>query len=87
MKTTYTIAKHLITNEKAVRMMDTENKLLFAVDMKSNKDSIKKAVEDAFQIKVVNVNTYITSKGEKRAYVQLSKENPAIDIMTRLGLM
>ena len=87
MKTTYTIVKHLITNEKAVRMMDTENKLVFAVDMKSNKDSIKKAVEDAFQIKVLNVNTYITSKGEKRAYVQLSKENPAIDIMTKLGLM
>ncbi len=87
MKRTYDIIKHPVTTEKAVRLMDMENKLVFAVNLKSNKLSIKKAVEDAFDVKVVNVNTYVTSRGEKRAYVQLSKNNPAIDIMTKLGLM
>ena len=84
---TYKIIKHPITTEKAVRCMDKENKLLFAVDLNSRKPAIKKAVEDAFGVKVVSVNTFLTRKGEKRAYVQLSKENPAIDIMTRMGLM
>lgn len=84
---TYDIIKHPITTEKAVRYMDKENKLLFAVNLNSRKLAIKKAVEDAFGVKVVSVNTFLTRRGEKRAYVQLSKENPAIDIMTRLGLM
>ena len=87
MNRTYDIVKHPITTEKAVRLMDMENKLVFAVNLKSNKSSIKKAVEDAFGVKVVDVNTFITSKGQKRAYVKLSKESPAIDIMTKLGLM
>ncbi len=87
MKRTYSIMKYPVTSEKAVRLMDTENKILFVVDMNSNKDSIKKAVEDAFDVKVLKVNTFLTSKGKKRAYVTLSRENPAIDIMTRLGLM
>jgi large subunit ribosomal protein L23 len=67
--------------------MDKENKLLFAVDLNSGKLAIKKAVEDAFGVKVISVNTFLTRKGEKRAYVQLGRENAAIDIMTRLGLM
>ena len=87
MKDSYKIVKYPVATEKAVRLMDKENKLLFVVDMKSRKDSIKKAVEYAFGVKVLNVNTFISNKGVKKAYVTLSKETPAIDVMTRLGLM
>ena len=81
------IIKYPLATEKAVRIMEKENKLLFVVDLKSNKDIIKKAVEKSFDVKVVKVNTFVTNKGEKRAYVKLNKTTPAIDIMTRLGLM
>ena len=81
------ILKYPLATEKAVRLMERENKLLFVVDMKARKDEIKKAVEKNFDVKVDKVNTFVTNKGEKRAYVKLNSNNPAIDIMTRLGLM
>ena len=80
------ILKYPLTTEKAVRFMERENKLLFVVDMKSTKNDVKRAVEKTFDVKVDNINTFIT-KGEKRAYVKLNSSYPAIDIMTRLGLM
>ena len=81
------VLKYPLATEKAVRIMETDNKLLFVVDLKSKKEEIKKAVEKDFNVKVDKVNTFVTSKGEKRAYVKLSSNYPAIDIMTRLGLM
>ncbi len=81
------ILRNPLATEKAVRLMEKENKLLFVVGMKSNKDEIKKAVEKMFDVKVDSVNTFITNKGEKRAYIKLNNAYPAIDIMTKLGLM
>ena len=81
------IIKHPIQTEKAVRLMESDNKLTLIVDLKAKKQEIKKAVEELFQVKVVNVNTLITMEGEKKAYVKLSKETPAIDVATKLGLM
>ena len=83
----YHIILNPLTTEKAVRLMETENKLLFKVAIKSKKPEIKKAIEELFKVKVVKVTTLHTPKGEKRAYVKLSNENPAIDIATDLGLM
>ena len=79
------------TNKKfKVRIIDVneaENKLIFVVDLKASKDDIKKAIEEIFKVKVVKVNLFLTPKGEKRAYVKLDKDNPAIDIATQMGLM
>ena len=66
--------------------MERENKLIFVVDIKANKQEIKKAIEELFKVKVTKVNTLLMGN-EKRAYVKLSMENPAIDIATELGLM
>ena len=78
--------KYPLTTEKAVRLVETENKLLFAVGFKATKSQIKKAMEDMFKVKVVKVNTYITPEGEKRAYIKLSPETPAMDVITKQGL-
>ena len=67
--------------------MEKENKLVFVVDLKANKSEIKKAIEELFKVKVTKVNTEVSPKGEKRAYIKLSMETPAIDIATELGLM
>jgi len=66
--------------------MEAENKLVFVVGNKASKPDIKKAIEELFKAKVVNVNTLVIN-GEKRAYVRFAPENPAIDIATSLGLM
>jgi len=81
------IIKYPLSTEKSIRLMESENKLIFAVDMKATKIEIKAAVQEMFKAKVVKVNTFITPKGEKRAYVKFSMETPAIDIATNLGLM
>lgn len=81
------IVKYPLTTEKAVKLIESENKLLFVVALKSTKAQIKQDVEKLFKVKVVSINTLITSDGEKRAYVKLSPETPAMDVITQLGLM
>ncbi|MBD3361750.1 50S ribosomal protein L23 [Candidatus Woesearchaeota archaeon] len=83
----YTVIKYPLSTEKSIRLMEAENKLIFVVNSKAKKPDIKKAVEAAFNVKVVKVNTFIAPKGEKRAYVQFAKDSPAIDIATNMGLM
>ncbi len=81
------ILKYPLSTEKTIRIMESENKLVFVVERKAKKHEIKKAIEEAFKVKVIKINTLITPGGKKRAYIKLSNENPAIDIATQLGLM
>jgi len=81
------VIKHPLSTEKSIRLMESENKLLFVVEMKAKKADVKAAVESNFKVKVDSVNILISSRGEKRAYVKLSPENPAIDVATQLGLL
>ena len=83
----YSIIKHPLSTEKSIRLMESENKLVFVVNKKATKQEIKKAIEDVFKVKVKNVNTFVTQEGEKRAYVKFSEETPAVDIATQLGLI
>ena len=87
MKDIYNIIKHPISTEKTVRLMESENKLAFIVDRRSKKPEIKKALEELFKIKIIKINTLILPSGKKKAYVKLSKETPAIDVATQLGLI
>ena len=75
-----------ITSEKAVRLIEAENTLLFETDRKRKKPEIKKEIEKTFNVKVEKVRTFI--KGNKKyAYIELNKKNPAIDVATRLGMI
>ncbi|AIU69756.1 50S ribosomal protein L23 [Thermococcus eurythermalis] len=79
------IIRPLVT-EKAVSLIEKENKLTFIVDRKATKQDIKRAVEEMFNVKVEKVNTLITMKGEKKAYVKLKPEYDASEVAARLGL-
>jgi large subunit ribosomal protein L23 len=83
----YDIIKYPLSTEKSIRLMESENKLIFVVNKKSTKKEIKKAIEQMFKVEVVDVNTFVSPEGEKRAYVKFSAKNPAIDIATQMGLM
>lgn len=84
---TFKIIKYPLSTEKSIRLMESENKLIFVVNKESTKREIKKAIEQMFNVEVEEVNTFVNSEGEKRAYVKFSAKNPAIDIATQLGLM
>lgn len=83
----YSIIKYPLSTEKSIRLMESENKLIFVVNKKATKKEIKKAIEDMFKVKIDDVNTFVNADGEKRAYIKFSSKNPAIDIATQLGLM
>lgn len=79
--------KHIVPSEKATRMIDSENKLQFIVDLKANKEEIKRDVERVFETPVRNVRTMITFKGEKKAIIELEEEGKAKEIGTSLGIL
>ncbi len=79
--------KYPLSTEKAIRMIESDNILTFIVDMKASRSKIKSEIEKKFNVKVEDVRILITSKGKKKAYVRLNDSYPAIDIITKLGLM
>lgn len=76
-----------LATEKSIKLMESENKLIFVVEKTSTKPEIKKAIEEEFDVKVTDVKTCMDTKGRKKAYVRFAMETPAIDIATKLGLM
>jgi len=75
-----------LTTEKAVKLMEIENTLIFQVDRRMRKPEIKKEVETLFNVKVENVRT-LGRNNKKNAYVRLDKKNLAIDVATKLGMI
>ncbi len=75
----------LIT-EDAVNLIESENKIVFIVDMKADKSSIKKSVEEQYSVKVDKVNFLINSKGSKKAFVKFAPEDKASDLAIKLGI-
>ena len=75
-----------VTSEKAVRLIELNNTLVFLVDLRDSKTKIKKMVEEDFGVKVDSINTLIRLN-KKYAYVKLNEKNPAIDVATKLGMI
>jgi large subunit ribosomal protein L23 len=72
--------------EKAVNLIESENKLTFIVNLKANKYKIKKAIEELYEVKIDKINLLITSNGLKKAVVKLTPEDKASDLAIRLGI-
>ncbi len=83
----YSVIKYPLTTEKSIRMMESDNKLIFVVERKASKPAIRRAIEAAFGVKIVKVNTQIMPSGKKKAYVRLSEETPAMNVATKLELL
>jgi len=75
-----------IVSEKTVRLIELENTLVFEVDRRLDKEKIKKEFENLFDVKVEKIRT-LTRNNKKIAYIRLRKENPAIDLATKLKMM
>jgi large subunit ribosomal protein L23 len=75
-----------VITEKALEVIERENKLVFIVSRKSNKHTIRRAIEKLYEVKVMKVNTTILPTGDKKAYITLRPEFKASDIATKLGV-
>ncbi len=78
------IKPHL--TEKSMNAIDQNNELTFMVRRTASKTQIKTAFEDLYAVKVERVNTQITSRGEKMAYIKLEAEHSAEDIAVKMGV-
>lgn len=82
----YNIIKKPLITEKTFDLIEQENKLVFLVDIKANKNEIKRAIEVIHNVKVEKVNTLVTPQGEKKAFIKLNPENNAQDLAIDLGI-
>ncbi len=58
MKDAYSVIKSPVITEKSMAKTAEGNKVVFWVDPSANKKDIKEAVEKAFNVKVITVNTH-----------------------------
>ena len=82
----YAIIKKPHLTEKTMNAIDQNNELTFVVLLTANKSEIRSAFEDLYAVKVEKVNTQVTSKGEKLAYIKLAAEHSAEDIAVKMGV-
>jgi large subunit ribosomal protein L23 len=83
---TWGVLKHPHVTEKAMNDMDFENTLQFVVDDDAAKPDVREAVEDHYEVSVVDVRTQVTMNGEKKATVRLSAEDDAQEVASRIGV-
>ena len=86
MEVFYKIIKKPLITEKTFDLIEKENKLVFIVNRRANKNQIKRAIEKLHNVKVIKVNTMITPKGEKKSFIKLHSEYSAQDIAIDLGI-
>ncbi|AET31676.1 50S ribosomal protein L23 [Pyrobaculum ferrireducens] len=79
--------RRLVVTEKALRLAEKENKITLVVERDATKKQIADEVKRLYGVDVEKVNTVITPRGEKKAYVKLTKEHNAMDLLSRLGVL
>ncbi|MCW3985264.1 MAG: 50S ribosomal protein L23 [Candidatus Bathyarchaeota archaeon] len=83
----YDVVLYPLMTEVASRLLETENKLIFMVNLKASKPDIRKAVEELYDVGVEKVNVLITPRGEKKAFVKLHPDYKAVDVAIKLGIL
>jgi len=81
------IIEYPVLTEKAVGLIEKENRLVFTVRKKATKAEIAAEFERLYEVKVAGVNVVNTQKGVKRAYIKLTPEFKAVDLATKLKIM
>ncbi|CAD6187241.1 unnamed protein product [Caenorhabditis auriculariae] len=83
----FSIVKHPLTTESAMKKIEDNNTLVFIVDVRANKHQIKQAVKKLYNVTVQKVNTLITPLQEKKAYVRLTADYDALDVANKIGVI
>jgi len=87
LKDPHKVLLHPQVTEKAVKLIEAENKLVFIVAREASRADVKRAVEVLFEVGVEDVKIEVTPEGRKRAYVKLAPEFMADEIAAKLGVV
>ena len=79
--------KYPLVTEKAVGLIEKENKISFIVDPSASKEEVKKEIEEEFKVKVAKVNIVNMITGKKKAYIKLKPEYKASDLALKLKII
>ena len=85
MDSTEILIRPVIT-ESTFNLIESQNKIVFIVDRKANKKMIKGAIEKTYSVKCTKINTMITPRGEKKAYMSLDLANSASEVANKMGI-
>ena len=80
------VVKHPHMTEKAMDDLDFQNTLQFVVAADAAKPEVADAVGEQFDVTVVDVNTMVRPDGTKKAVVELSEDDEAEDVASRIGV-
>lgn len=83
----FSIIKHPLTTESAMKNIEDNNTLVFIVHTRATKHQIKAAVKQLYDIKVAKVNTLLRPDMQKKAYVRLSADYDALDVANKIGII
>jgi len=83
----YSIIKHPLTTESAMKKIEDNNTLVFICNIKANKHQVKSAVKKLYDINVSKVNTLVRPDGQKKAYVRLAPDYDALDVANKIGII
>ena len=83
----YDVIRKVVVTEKATRMIEFENKLVFEVERSASKPVIKLLIENELGKKVKSINTVNSITGKKRAIVTFQDEGAASDLSSELGMV
>jgi len=76
-----------LMTERSVYMIENENKLVFVVKREATKLDVARAVAALYGVEAESVNTLISRKSTKKAFVKLKEEHDASDLAIRLGIL
>ena len=82
----YKILKQPVVTESTFDLIDDHNKIVFLVERNANKYQIREAIEQIYGVKVVKVNTMITTAGTKKAFIKLHPSDSAAELAIKLGI-
>jgi len=81
------LLQYPLMTEKAITLIEKENKLSFIATEKATKTDIKKLVERVYKVKVEKVNVVNDMKGRKKVTVKLDKKFKAEELAAKLGVI
>ena len=76
-----------LMGEKATMLREKENKLSFIVAKEAGKKEIREAVETLYNVKIVSLDSMITSTGEKKVHVRLDPKYSAEEVASHFGVL
>ncbi|MDI9609922.1 MAG: 50S ribosomal protein L23 [Archaeoglobales archaeon] len=79
------LIKNFLVTEKSTVELE-KNVITAIVSLSAGKEDIKREIEELFDVEVERVNTLITPKGEKKAYIKLKPDYSAEEILSKLGV-